>query len=88
MAFALDFPPDLVEAIARRAAELLREQHHPQVPDYLATGEAADYLRRKPQRVFDLVSQGRLPVCKDGSRNLYRRVDLDAYLSGDGRRPS
>lgn len=61
MAFALDFPPDLVEAIARRAAELLREQHHPQVPDYLATGEAADYLRCKPQRVFDLVSQGAAP---------------------------
>jgi excisionase family DNA binding protein len=44
--------------------------------------EAAEYIRAPPQRVFDLTSQGRLPVRKDGSRNLYRREDLDAYLEG------
>jgi excisionase family DNA binding protein len=81
---ALEIPPDALEAIAQRAAEIIRDQAQP-VPDYLTPQEAADYLRTSKQRVYDLTSQNRLKVCKDGSRNLYRRVDLDAYLSGEAR---
>ena len=84
MAFALEFPPDLIEAIAYRAAELLRERE-PEPLDYMRPQEAADYMRCSTQRIYDLTSAGRLRVCKDGSRNLYRRVDLDAYLTGEAR---
>jgi excisionase family DNA binding protein len=77
----LHLPPELLEQIAQRAAELLADQVAP-VRDYLTSGEAADYMRCSKQRVYDLTSASRLPVCKDGSRSLYRRCDLDAYLAG------
>lgn len=82
-AFALTIPSEVVDEIARRVADLLADQKG-HVPDILTPQEAADYLRcRSIQRIYDLTSQGRLKVCKDGSRNLYRRADLDAYLSGE-----
>lgn len=81
---SLTLPPDALEAIAQRAAEIIRDQARPTVPDILTPAEAADYMRCSRQRVYDLTSQGRLKVCKDGSRNLYRRGDLDAYLDGGG----
>jgi excisionase family DNA binding protein len=78
---SLTLPPDLVDEIAERVADLLA-QRNGSVPDYLTPAEAADYLRTSRQRIYDLTSQGRLMVCKDGSRNLYRREALDAYLDG------
>lgn len=42
--------------------------------------EAAEYLRVKPQRVYDLVNQGRLPGERDGERVLVREVMLGRYL--------
>jgi excisionase family DNA binding protein len=81
MPLSLTIPPDVVDEIARRVLERLGAQNGT-VPDYLTPPEAAEYLRTSRQRIYDLTSQGRLPVCKDGSRNLYRRVDLDAYLGG------
>ena len=83
MNVSIALPPEALEAIAQRAAELVREQPIAEpLPAYLTTTEAANYVRASRQRIFDLTSQGRLKVCKDGSRNLYRRADLDAYLSG------
>jgi excisionase family DNA binding protein len=49
---------------------------------WLTVGEAADYLRCAPKRIYDLLSQGRLPRHKDGSRVLLHRAELDAYLAG------
>lgn len=49
---------------------------------YLSVAEAADYLRCKPQRVYDLLSARRLTKYKDGSRPLVLRQELDDYLSG------
>ena len=77
---SLAIPDELVERIAARAAELLPEQHRPTEPELLTAAEAADYLRCGKQRVYDLVSQGRLPHLKDGARVLIRRADLLAYL--------
>jgi excisionase family DNA binding protein len=78
---SLELPPELIEQIAQRAADLFAEQNG-RVPAYLTPAEAADYLRTSRQRIYDLTSQGRLKVCKDGSRNLYRREALDDYLAG------
>jgi excisionase family DNA binding protein len=47
---------------------------------WLTVGEAAEYLRCKPKRIYDLVSQKRLPGHKDGSRLLLRRDELFAYM--------
>jgi excisionase family DNA binding protein len=81
---ALEFPPDALEAIAQRAAEIIRDQTQP-VPDYMTVAEAASYMRcGSKQRMYDLVSQGRIEPCRDGTRLLFKRTTVDAYLSGEG----
>lgn len=64
----------VAEEVARQLAE-----HLP--AELLTTEEAARYLRTTPRGIHDRVSRGTLPAEKDGGRNLYRRADLDAYLS-------
>ena len=76
----LPVPAELLEAIATRAAELVEDRVAEAPEPWLDVQEAADYLRCKPQRIYDLVSQGRLMNRKDGRRLLFRRSDLDAYL--------
>lgn len=76
----LGMPPELLEAIAERAADLLAERQAATVAPLLTVEQAAAYLACKPKRVYDLCSQRRLPFAKDGSRTLLRRADLDAYL--------
>jgi len=79
---SLALPDELVEAIAKRAAELLAERKGPGAAELLTVDEAAVLLRCKRQRIYDLVSQRRLPCLKDGSRVLLRRTQLLAYLDG------
>jgi excisionase family DNA binding protein len=80
-ALSIGIPPEFVEAIAQRAAEIVLErQGATDAAPYLTVDEAASYLRCRPKRIYDLCSQRRLPFVKDGSRTLLRRVDLDAYL--------
>ncbi len=71
---------ELVEAVA--AAVLERIEVQPPSSPFLSIAEAADFLRAKPQRVYDLLSAGRLTRHKDGSRVLVSRAELDAHLSG------
>jgi excisionase family DNA binding protein len=66
--------------LAERVAGLLAERDRAPSSPWLDVTEAADYLRCGRQRVYDLVSGGRLRVAKDGSRSLFRREWLDAYL--------
>lgn len=76
-----------LERVARRAAELVREELAVPAPvpasPFLTVAEAAEYVRAKPQRIYDLLSQGRLSRVKDGSRTLVSRVELDAHLAGE-----
>ena len=81
-----ELPPEAIDAIARRAAELVAAEHTASLSPYLNTAEAAEYLRCKAHRIHDLVHRGELRVLKDGSRNLYRREDLDAVLIPEERR--
>lgn len=48
--------------------------------ELLSVGEAADLLRCKPQRVYDLRSAGRLPRTTEGGRAVVRRTDLDGLV--------
>jgi excisionase family DNA binding protein len=77
-------PPEAVEAIAKRAAELVLAQQPPQRSGspYLNADEAAAYLRCGRQRIYDLASAGRLRRYRDGTRVLFRRDDLDAHVGG------
>jgi excisionase family DNA binding protein len=80
----LELPADALEAIAERAAALVlaslpnASPHSP----FFSVDEAAEFLRAKPQRVYDLLSAGRLSRFKDGSRVLVSRAELEAYLGG------
>jgi excisionase family DNA binding protein len=73
--------PDLAERVADTLADRLASPST-RSPWFTAE-EAADYLRCKPKRIYDLVSQSRLPTHRDGSRLLFHRDELDAYLLDD-----
>lgn len=73
----------LVEQIAARVVEQLPSSPPPVgVSPWMNASEAADYLRCKPKRIYDLVSQSRLRGHKDGSRLLIHVEDADGYLRG------
>ena len=72
----------LVPAIADRVADLLAERLTADARSpWLTVAEASEYLRCKPKRIYDLLSQRRLPAHHDGSRVLLRRDELDAYVT-------
>jgi excisionase family DNA binding protein len=77
------FPDSFVGEVADRVAELLAERFAPRASSpYLTVDEAAEFLRAKPHRVYDLLSSGRLTRHKDGSRVLVERAELEAWVSG------
>lgn len=81
---------ELVEQIARRAAELLAERpEEPSADGWLRGAERiADYIDAPRSRVYALVSARRIPVHHDGSALIARRSELDQWLlRGGGRRP-
>lgn len=78
MNLRLDFPEELLEAIADRVAQRIDSSP---VSPLLTVEEAAQYLRCRPKRIYDLTSQRRLKFLKDGSRTLIRRDALDEYLA-------
>jgi len=81
-------PDELLERVAHAGAEIVFARLELSEPSpYLTVAEAAQYLRSKKQRVYDLLSAGRLTRFKDGSRVLVERAEIDAYLAGKGRRP-
>src|SRR5437016_1733022 len=74
----------LAPAIADQVADLLLErlaEFSSARSPWLDVAEAAEYLRCKPKRIYDLVGQERLPAHRDGARLLLRRDELDAYLN-------
>lgn len=82
---AVTLPPELVEQVAQRVAAILTDRSDTgtePAPGYLDHEQAARYIAATPRRLYNLVSERSVPVYKDGSRNLYRRCDLDAYVEG------
>jgi excisionase family DNA binding protein len=81
---------DLIEFVAERAAELVAERLATvdAAEGWIGVEEAAVYLACPKSRVYALVSAGRIPYCKDGSRTLFKRSELDLWVQGGGaRRP-
>ncbi len=89
--FVFTLPAETVEAIAQRAAELVLDRLRRDGAGLAAPArtspnatvrQAAEYLGAKPQRIYDLCSQGRLTRIKDGGRTLIAWAELEAYLAG------
>lgn len=77
----LALPHEALEAIARRAAELVIEHGGVgEARELLTPEEAAEYLRCSRQRIYELRSSGRLPKTSEGGRALVRRADLDGLV--------
>jgi hypothetical protein len=78
MDLRLQLPEEALEAIARRAAELVLEQlaETGGAGEWLTVPEAAAFLRCEPQRIYTLRSTGRLPRHVEGGRALVARSDL------------
>lgn len=80
----IELPSEVLDEIVARVAAIVLERAPTSAPasPYLSVDEAAAYLCAKRQRVYDLLSAGRLTRFKDGSRVLVARAELDAHLSG------
>jgi excisionase family DNA binding protein len=88
-ALTFDIAEELIERIARRAAELLAGREPPPVEDgFLDVAGAAEFLACPKSRIYSLVSVGRIPHHRDGSRLLFDRGELREYVRrGGARRP-
>lgn len=85
-AISVNVGEELVEQIARRAAELLSEQASaPKDDGWLRGAERiAAYLDCPRSRVYALASARRIPIHRDGSALIARRSELDKWLLGGG----
>lgn len=77
----LTLPVEAIEVIAARVAEILAGMDQARAERaseeaLLTPDEAATFLRCKRQRIYDLISQRRLPAMREGGRRLIRRADL------------
>ena len=88
MRFELELPDDVLEAIAVRAAALVKDELGLElVDDWLDAEAAADYLGVSVGQVRNLVSERRLPRHgPKGHRLRFRRSELDAYQDPGCRR--
>ena len=74
----LTVPPELVEAVAERAAQIvLAKLGGATVSPWMTRAEAAEYLSVPVSR---LEKRRDVPHVKDGARVLYHRDELDAWL--------
>lgn len=85
-AISVNVGDELIERIARRAAELLSEQASAPTEDGWLRGaeRIAAYLDCPRSRVYALASARRIPVHRDGSALIARRSELDKWLLGGG----
>lgn len=89
-AVTLDIAEDLIERIARRAAELLAERQLAPSNErgFIDVAGAAEFLACPKSRIYSLVSVGRIPHHRDGSRLLFDRGELREHMRrGGARRP-
>ena len=73
----VEFPPEVLEALAERAAELVREQAH-DGSRWLDVDGAVRYLGWSKQRVYNHV--GELPHRKHHGRLMFNTAELDEHL--------
>ncbi len=86
---AVELPPALIDAIAERVADLLADRQAATADTgYLDVTAAAEFLSCPVSRVYALVSAGRIPHHRDGSRLLFLASELRTYIDdGGAKRP-
>lgn len=72
---------DDLDHLAEQLAPFLKDRLVVPTPDLLDSESAARYLSCGRDRIHDLVGVGKLTPLRDGRRLLFRREDLQAYLS-------
>ncbi|MBS1846219.1 MAG: hypothetical protein JST53_17550 [Actinobacteria bacterium] len=85
-ALRVEVDEELIEQIARRAAELIGERSESESKDGWLRGadRIAAYIDAPRSRVYALVSARRIPVHHDGSALIARRSELDRWLVQGG----
>ena len=84
-ALAIELPNALVDQVAERVAAILADREPADLADgYLDVNGAAEFLACNPPRIYALVSAKRIPVHRDGSRLLFDRTELRAYVAAGG----
>ncbi len=83
MNLTLPLPAEFIDAIAARAAELIAERE-PAGEPWIGVEQAAEHLGCTASRVYSLTSARRIPHEKDGSRVVFKRSELDAWVRAGG----
>jgi excisionase family DNA binding protein len=81
LALTITLPPDQLEALARRVADLLSEASD---DGFLDVDSAAEYLGLSRKAVYRLVERRRLPHHRAGRRLLFDRAALRVYVERSG----
>lgn len=84
---ALAVPPQLVEVIAQRVAELMAERIEPPAEDrWMSTRNAAAYLGLTPNALHKLTAAREVPFAQDapGGKCWFLRSELDAWRRNGG----
>jgi excisionase family DNA binding protein len=79
VSIALELPEELLDAVAKRAAQIVLEQTS-EPDEWLTSDQAAQYLKCGRRRIFNLVSDGRIPVHREGVRLMFLKSELDAWI--------
>lgn len=78
-------PPDLLDAltdaVADRVLARLKVEADERSP-WLSLGEACEHVRLPRGRLYKLTAANAIPCRRVGSRILFRRDELDAWLDG------
>ena len=84
----IEFDDRLLDTLADRLADKLVVRCAPPcaltATPWMGAQAAADYIGCSLSRVRKLTMLGDLPTHRDGTRVLYRRDDLDAYIRSGG----
>lgn len=76
---------EALDLLAAKIAPLVADRLPPVPEPWIDSTAAAEHLATSVERVHQLVHQRRIRHRKDGRKLLFRRSDLDAYLTrGDG----
>jgi len=79
-----EIPTQWVEAL--RDEVLAQIGGPPEAEPWINVRQAAEHLACTESRIYQLCSQREIPFCKDGSRSLFRRSELDAWVRAGGAR--